>query len=65
MAKRKKVTTGPWSKDELKLLRKLYPNTPTAEVAKTIGRPPEATKKQAYKLGLHKSKKYLKTSRRA
>jgi len=66
MAKRrKKITTGPWSKAEIKQLRQLYPKMTTREAAETIGRPVEATKKKAYKLGLSKSKRYLKSIGRA
>jgi hypothetical protein len=61
MAKRQKVTTGLWSKDEIKKLRKIFPNMSTREAAEKVGRPLETTRKKAYKLGLHKSKQYLKS----
>lgn len=50
-----------WSKEQLRDLKKLWPNHPCAEVAKIIGKPTEATKKRASRMGLKKSKKYLKT----
>lgn len=64
-AKKKKINTGLWTKQEIKMLRALFPKTRTREVAATIGRPPEATKKKAHKLGLKKSKRYLKSIGRA
>jgi len=60
MAK-KKLTKGLWTKDDLKLLRKLFTSNPTADVAAKLGRPTEAVKKKASRMGLRKSKKYMKT----
>ncbi len=64
MAK-KKLTKGLWTKDDLKLLKKLFPGTATADVAAQLGRPTEAVKKKASRMGLRKSKKYMKTLGRA
>jgi len=64
MAK-KKLVKGLWSKSEVSLLRKLFPNNPTAKVAARLGRPSEAVKKKALRMGLKKSKKYLKSLGRA
>ena len=64
MAK-KKVAKGLWSKSEINLLKKLFPNNPTAKVAARLGRPAEAAKKKAYSIRLKKSKKYLKSIGRA
>jgi len=63
MARKKIVTEkrGPWSRDEIKELRKLFPKMATAEVARAIGRPVEATKKKASRMGLTKSPKYLRS----
>jgi hypothetical protein len=58
---RKKLVKGLWSKSEVSLLRKLFPNNPTAKVAARLGRPTEAVKKKALRMGLKKSKKYLKS----
>ena len=58
---RKKLVKGLWSKSEVSLVRKLFPNNPTAKVAARLGRPTEAVKKKALRLGLKKSKKYLKS----
>ena len=60
MAK-KKVTKGLWSKSEVVLLRKLFPSNPTAKVAAKLGRSLDSVKKKAYRLGLKKSKKYMKS----
>jgi hypothetical protein len=60
MAK-KKVTKGSWSKSEVALLRKVFPNNPTAKVAKRLGRSLDTVKKKASRMGLKKSKKYMKS----
>ncbi|MCP4611262.1 MAG: hypothetical protein GY845_21335 [Planctomycetes bacterium] len=64
MAK-KKLVKGLWSKSEISLLKKLFQNNPTAKVAAQLGRPTEAAKKKASRMGLKKSKKYLKSLGRA
>jgi hypothetical protein len=58
---RKKLVKGLWSKDDVKNLRKLFPSRATADVASNLGRPTEAVKKKASRMGLRKSKKYMKT----
>jgi len=60
MAK-KKIVKGLWSKSEVNLLRKLFPSNPTAKVATQLGRPTDTVKKKASRMGLKKSKKYLKS----
>lgn len=52
---------GSWTKDDVKELKKLFPNRPTAEVAAELGRPTEAVKKKASRMGLRKSRKYMKS----
>ena len=42
---------GSWTKDDVKELKKLFPNRPTAEVAAELGRPTEAVKKKASQNG--------------
>ena len=64
MAK-KKLITGLWSKSEVSLLKKLFPSNPTAKVAAKLGRPVESVKTKASKMGLKKTKKYLKSLRRS
>jgi hypothetical protein len=60
MAK-KKLLKGLWSKKDLNLLTKLFPNTPTAKIAARLGRLTDAVKKKASRMGLCKSKRYLKS----
>jgi hypothetical protein len=65
MAKKKKLLKGLWTKKELNLLAKLFPVTPTAKIAAKLGRQTEAVKKKASRMGLCKSKRYLKSLGRA
>jgi hypothetical protein len=58
---RKKAIKGLWAKSEVSLLRKLFPNNPTAKIAAKLGRPTDAVKKKASRMGLRKSKKYMKS----
>lgn len=62
---KKKLKKGLWTKSELSLLKKLFPNNPTAEVSAKLGRPNDAVKKKASRMGLRKSKRYLKSLGRA
>jgi DNA-directed RNA polymerase specialized sigma24 family protein len=65
MAKKKRSVKGLWSKAEVNTLRKLFSNHATAEIAARLGRPTEAVKKKASRMGLRKSKKYMKSLGRA
>ena len=60
-AKRKRAVKGLWSKSESSLLRKLFPNNPTAEIAAKLGRKTDAVKKKASRMGLRKSKRYMRS----
>lgn len=62
---RRSLTKGAWSNNDVKQLRKLFPTRPTAEVAARLGRPTEAVKKKASRMGLRKSKRYMKSLGRA
>ncbi|MHC4242064.1 MAG: hypothetical protein ACYS3N_12970 [Planctomycetota bacterium] len=62
---RKKLKKGLWTKGELSQLKKLFPTNPTAKISATLGRPNDAVKKKASRMGLRKSKRYLKTLGRA
>jgi hypothetical protein len=64
-AARKKSARGTWSTKDLNLLVKLFPNTPTAGIAKKVKRKTDAVKKKASRMGLKKSKRYLKSIGRA
>lgn len=52
---------GTWTKDDVKQLKKLFPDRPTAEVASSLGRPTEAVKKKASRMGLKKSRRYMRS----
>lgn len=58
---KKKAVKGLWTKSEVSLLKKLFPSNPTAQIATKLGRPTDAVKKKASRLGLRKSKKYMKS----
>lgn len=62
---RKRRLKGLWSTSDLNLLKKHFPNTPTARIAKELGRKTDAVKKKASRMGLRKSKRYLKSIGRA
>ena len=54
-------TRGSWTRDDVKQLKRLFPNRPTADVAADLGRPTDAVKKKASRMGLKKSARYLKS----
>ncbi|MHC4396223.1 MAG: hypothetical protein ACYS1A_11275 [Planctomycetota bacterium] len=62
---KKKLKKGLWTKAEINLLKKLFANNPTAEIAAPLRRPTDAVKKKAGRMRLRKSKKYMKTLGRA
>ena len=51
-AKTKKKTSIAWSKDEVKLLKKLYPRGRAEEIAERTGRALTAVRKKAYVMGI-------------
>jgi hypothetical protein len=63
--RRKKAPKGLWSKADVNLLKKLFPTNPTSKIAKKLGRKTDAVKKKASRMGLRKSKRYLKSIGRA
>ena len=60
-AKKRKVVKGLWSKNDVKMLKSLFGNNPTAEVAAKLERGTDAVKKKAARMGLRKSKRYMKS----
>jgi hypothetical protein len=64
-AKKKKAPKGMWPARDVNLLKKLFPTNPTSRIAKQLGRKTDAVKKKASRMGLRKSKKYLKSIGRA
>ena len=60
-AKKKKLIKGLWSAKDIALLKRLFGNNTTATIAAKLGRPLDAVKKKASRMGLRKSKRYLKS----
>ena len=60
MAKNKNLISGAWSKDELKVLKKMFCNMSTKELAVKFNRKAKSVEAKASKLGLKKTKAYLK-----
>lgn len=50
-----------WSREEVRTLRTIFRNSSNAEVATVLGRTPKAVERKASKLGLTKTKKYLRS----
>jgi len=63
--KTKKAAKGLWSTKDVNQLKKLFASNPTAQIAAKLGRPTEAVKKKASRMGLRKSKRYMKSLGRA
>ena len=59
--KKKKAIKGAWLNSDVNLLKKLFATNPTAQIAAKLGRPTEAVKKKASRMGLRKSKKYMRS----
>lgn len=59
------MVKGKWTRQDIRDLKKLFPSTPTAEVARALDRPYEAVKKKASRLGLRKSRRRMKQLGRA
>jgi len=57
------VRTKFWTKDKLALLKKHYPNMSTEECARLLrgGISVDAVRKQASRMGLRKSRRYLRS----
>jgi len=62
---KKRAIKGVWTRSDLSLLKKLFPNNPTAKIAAKLGRPTDAVKKKASRMGLRKAKRYMKSLGRA
>ena len=60
-AKKKVGGRGTWTPAELKKLRQLFPKNPTSQVAKELGKGTDAVKKKASRMGLKKTKTYMKS----
>ena len=58
MAKEERIRPGPWSDDDIELLKKFYAEKPTEELAKQLGRSLPAVRYRAYRLGLKRKIQY-------
>jgi hypothetical protein len=58
--KNKKLKVGPWTKKEIRTLKRLFPSRSCVEVAERLGRPFYAVKRKSYRMGVYKSKTYLR-----
>ena len=56
----KKLVTGVFSKNEINILKKMFPNTKTKDLAKKLNRKLKSVQARATTLGLKKTTKYLK-----
>jgi len=65
MPARRKMTKATWTTKEVGMLKKLFPTNPTSKIAPRFGREVDAVKKKAARMGLRKSKPYLKSIGRA
>lgn len=54
-----------WTKDEVKTLRQLFGNNANVVVAAQLERTPKSVERKAAKLGLRKTKKYLRSMGRS
>lgn len=54
-----------WTKEEVRTLKSLFRNQSNFEVAQTLQRTPKSVERKASRLGLTKTKKYLRTLGRA
>ena len=54
MAKKKKLIMGPWSwtKDDIRLLKRLYPKGNIKKLAERLNRPLTAVRQKAYDIGM-------------
>ena len=57
MGQEEDLISGPWSwtKEDIKLLKRLYPHGNTRKIAKRLGRPLTAVRQKAYDIGLKTS----------
>ena len=60
-AARKRAAKNLWATGEINLLKRLFPANPTSKIAAKLGRKTDAVKKKASRMGLRKTKKYLKS----
>lgn len=62
MSKKKLKRQGEaWSREEIRALKAIFRNHSNANVAEKLDRSPKSIERKAAKLGLRKTKKYLKS----
>ena len=54
-----------WTKDDVKTLKQLFRNNPNSVVADQLKRTPKSVERKAARLGLKKTKKYLRSMGRS
>lgn len=64
MAK-KKQARKPWTKNEIRKLKKIFRNRSNKDAAKELNRGVDSVRIKANRMGLKKTKKYLKSIGRA
>jgi hypothetical protein len=57
----KRIKKGTWTNDDLKVLKGNFKDQRTSEIAKELGRPVDAVKKKASRMGLRKSRRHMRT----
>ena len=50
-----------WTKDDVRTLKQMFRGSPNVQVAKVLQRTPKSVERKAAKLGLKKTKKYLRS----
>lgn len=50
-----------WTREDVRVLKQIFRNNSNVTVASRLGRTPKAVERKASKLGLTKTKKYLRT----
>lgn len=60
MAKSKTKQGTEWSVEEIRTLKKIFRNNSNSDVATVLERTPKSVERKAAKLGLKKTKKYLR-----
>lgn len=59
-SKKKSTKKGRWTTSDVKVLKRLFSETATVQIAKKLGRSLDTVKKKASRMGLKKSKRYLR-----
>jgi hypothetical protein len=52
---------GRWTPADIRTLKKLFPHSDSGEVAAAMNRPYQAVRKMASRMGLRKTRKYMRS----